>query len=79
MPDTPAIHVKPSLLTQQKLEVGSEGEIVTITVGNSVLRMHYTDALQISQWIRVRAKEAKRRAGDVSRHWSALAILEDLK
>lgn len=73
----PAIHNKPALLTPQTLAVSSEGEIVVVHVGNSALRMHYSDALKISQWIRVRAKEAKNRAGDMSRHWSSLAILED--
>lgn len=74
----PRIHTPPPLLTPQHLAVSSEGEIVVITIGNSDLRMHYADALKVSQWIRVRAKEAKRRAGDVSRHWSGLAMLEDL-
>lgn len=73
------VNAKPSVLTKQRLEVSSEGEHVVIKVGNSELRFHYTDALQISQWIRFRAKEAKRLAGDVSRHWSILAQLEDLK
>jgi hypothetical protein len=40
--------------------------------------MHYEDALKVSQWLRVRAKEAKKRAGDVSRHWSVVGTLEDL-
>lgn len=74
----PAIQVKPSLLTKQQVEVTSEGELVCIKVGNSVLKIHYTDALPISQFIRVRAKEAKKRAGDSSRHWSAVGTLEGL-
>jgi hypothetical protein len=76
----PAIHTTPdNLLTQQAIEVTSEGELVAIRVGNSTLRIHYEDALKLSQWIRVRGKEAKRKAGDMSRHWSAIALLEDLK
>lgn len=74
----PAIHSKPALLTPQHLAVKAVGENVVITIGNSDLTMHYEDALRISQWIRVRAKEAKRRAGDVSRHWSNIAVVEDL-
>jgi hypothetical protein len=70
--------IKQSLLTPQHLSVSTEGEIVVISIGNSDLRMHYGDALKVSQWIRVRAKEAKHRCGDVSRHWSALASLEGL-
>ncbi len=72
---TPFIQVKPSLLSAQRVEVASAGELVTITVGNATLRMHYRDAFKLSQWIRLRAKESKRRAGDTSWHWSALGTL----
>lgn len=75
----PRIHTPPPLLTPQHLAVRSEGEIVVITIGNSDLRLHYSDALKVSQWIRVRAKEAKRRCGDLSRHWSVIATLDGLK
>ena len=75
----PAIHNKPCLLTPQKIAVRAEGDNVMIDVGNSTLTMHYEAALQISQWIRLRAKEAKRRAGDMSRHWSAIAQLENIE
>ena len=67
------------LLARRRIAVGSEGELVVISIGNSELKMHYEDALQLSQWIRVRAKEAKRRAGDQSRHWSLVATLEGVK
>lgn len=77
--ETPLVQVKPSVLAPQRVAVGTEGELVTITVGNSTLRMHYEGALKLSQWIRVRAKQAKKRAGDESRHWSALAVLDGLK
>jgi len=67
------------LLSRQRISVGTEGELVTLTVGNSTLKMPYETAIQLSQWLRVRGKEAKRRAGDVSRHWSAVAVLDGLK
>jgi hypothetical protein len=41
--------------------------------------MHYETALKVSQLLRVHAKKAKRRAGDVSRHWSVIGMLEGLK
>jgi hypothetical protein len=41
--------------------------------------MPYETALQLSQWLRVRAKEAKRLNGDMSRHWSVVAVLEGLE
>lgn len=75
----PAIHVKPPMLTPQKISVESVGDNVLIHIGNSTLTLQYEAALQISQWIRLRAKEAKKRAGDMSRHWSAIGSLEGLK
>lgn len=53
--------------------------MVTLSIGNSTIKMPYETAIQLSQWLRVRGKEAKRRAGDMSRHWSAVAVLEGLK
>lgn len=73
-----AIHSKPDLLTPQRIAVESQGENVLIHVGNSTLTLHYEDALKISQWIRLRAKQAKNRAGDMSRHWSAIGTLEGI-
>lgn len=69
--------VKPPVLERQQVRVESVGEHVLVHIGNSTLTLHYESALQISQWIRVRAKEAKRLAGDMSRHWHAIAVLDD--
>lgn len=71
--------VNSSLLSRQRISVDTEGDLVTLTVGNATLKMPYETALQLSQWLRVRGKEAKRRAGDMSRHWSAVAVLDGLK
>jgi len=70
-----AIHSKPSLVKPVNIEVSYEGEIVKLRIGNAILDFHYEDALKISQWIRLRAKEAKAACGDQSRHWSAIASL----
>ena len=78
-PPIPNVIVRPSMLTPQQIAVSSEGEMVAVQIGNSTLRLHYEDALKVSQWIRVRAKDAKRRAGDLSRHWSSIGVLEDFK
>ena len=75
----PNVIVKPPILTRQVLEVAAEGELVAITIGNSILRLHYEDALRIAQWIRFRAKEAKRWSGDNSRHWSAIGQISSLE
>ena len=66
------------LLKPQRIEVSSEGELVVLKVGNAELKMHYETALQLSTWMRVRAKEAKHRAGDASRHWSVIGNLTDV-
>ena len=66
-----------SLLTKERITVASEGDIVHIDLGNVRVSLQYEAALLLSQWVRVRAKEAKRRAGDVSRHWSVLGTLHD--
>lgn len=75
----PAIHSKPALLSPQTIEVTPVGEIVEIKMGNTVLNIHYEQALLLSQMIRVKAKEAKRLVGDNSRHWSAVGTLQGLK
>lgn len=67
------------LLSRQRIGVSAEGDMVTLTIGNSEIRMPYETALQLSQWLRVRGKEAKRQAGDMSRHWSAIGVIEGLK
>ena len=67
----------PSLLTKERITVASEGDVVHIDLGNVRVSLQYETALLLSQWVRVRAKEAKRRAGDVSRHWSVLGTLHD--
>jgi hypothetical protein len=75
----PNVIAKKPLLAPEYVEVTADGELVTIRFGNVPVTMHYEAALKIAQFIRVRAKEAKRKAGDVSRHWSAIATLDGLK
>lgn len=75
----PMILTRPTMLRPEHVEIGTEGELVTFTVGNSTLKIHYEDALKISQWLRMRAKEAKRKCGDTSRHWSVLAMLDGIR
>lgn len=70
---------RPPVMTPQRIEVRSEGENVVLVVGGAELRMQYEDALKISQWIRLRAKEAKARCGDVSRHWSGIGLLSSVE
>ena len=69
--------VNPGLLKRERIAVTSEGELVVMTLGNVEVKLPYATALLLSQWLRVRAKEAKRRAGDTSRHWSTIGTLHD--
>jgi hypothetical protein len=66
------------LLKKQRVEVRTEGELVVLAVGNAELKMDYETAIQVSTWLRVRGKEAKRNAGDVSRHWTVIGRLDDV-
>jgi hypothetical protein len=67
------------LLMRQRMEVRAEGDRVKLSIGNAEMGMDYETALQLSQWLRIRGKEAKRTAGDLSRHWSAIGIIEGLR
>lgn len=58
------------VLKKHEIEVKSDGGTVVITAGSAMATMPYEAALQISQWIRLKAKESKTRAGDTTRHWS---------
>jgi hypothetical protein len=66
------------LLSLQRIEVATERDRVVLKIANFDATFDYETALKLSQWLRVRAKEAKRNAGDMSRHWSAIGILDGL-
>lgn len=71
--------VNSPLLSRQHISVQARGDLVRLSIGNADIDMPYETAIQLSQWLRVRGKEAKRQAGDMSRHWSAIAILDGLR
>ena len=64
------------ILQKQRIEVKAEGTLVVLKIGNAEMRMPYETAIQLSTWLRVRGKEAKRIAGDGSRHWSVVGCLD---
>lgn len=68
----------PNLLQKHRVEVRCEGELVVLQVGNAELKMDHETAIQISTWLRVRGKEAKRAAGDTSRHWTVIGRMDDV-
>jgi len=57
--------------------ISTEGYLVVAKFGSHTLKLNYHDASTLAQFIRVRAKEAKRRAGDVLRHWSEICLDHD--
>lgn len=69
----------PQLLQRQRIEVAADGELVLLRIGNAEMRMEYETAIQLSTWLRVRGKEAKRLAGDTSRHWTVIGKLADIE
>lgn len=71
--------VNSPLLSRQRMSVEARGDLVRLTIGNAEIDMPYETAIQLSQWLRVRGKEAKRSAGDMSRHWSAIALIDGLR
>ncbi len=77
MSQAPAVITNPTLMKKQRLAVAAEGELVVMHLGNVEVKLPYETALLLSQWLRVRAKQAKRFAGDTSRHWSAVGVITD--
>jgi len=71
------LSTRTDLLKRQRIAVTSEGELVVLSLGNVTVKVPYETALLLSQWLRMRAKEAKRTAGDTSRHWSIVGTLSD--
>jgi len=65
-----------SLLQPTQIRVDHEGDLVVVQIGSSTMKLPYEVAIQFSQWLRVHGKAAKRAAGDMSRHWSAIAALD---
>jgi hypothetical protein len=66
---------RPSVINPSRVSVSAEGDRVVLEINGTRMVMPYENAITLSQWLRVRGKEAKRNAGDQSRHWHAVALL----
>lgn len=64
-------NVNKDLIRMDQVGARGQGSVVMTKLGSSEAGIPYADAFTISQWIRLRAKESKRRAGD-ARHWSGI-------
>lgn len=70
--------INKDLLKPSRIAVESENDLVVMHLGNTTVKLPYQTAFQLSQWLRVRAKESKRFVGDNSYHWSLMGVLKDL-
>jgi hypothetical protein len=59
-----------------RVGVRNQRTMVQVQLGAETATMPYEAALVIAQWLRLRAKESKARAGDTARHWSKIAAPE---
>ena len=55
----------------------AEGDLVVMRLGNSEIKMSYSDSFKLSQMLRVAGKQAKMNAGDRSRIVTVLGVLDD--
>lgn len=65
----------PERLAAKSLRVTQEGVLVALTINRVTAHMPYQAALQLSQWLRVRGKQARNAAGE-SAHWSRIVTGE---
>ncbi len=68
-------NVNRELLKASAVAVSNEGALVVWKLGTTTVKLPYNAAFTISQWIRLRAKEAQKTAGDI-RHWATVATPE---
>lgn len=59
------------LVKLEQIRVTQKATLVVMQLRNDVAELPYDAALTISQWIRLRSKESKARAGD-ARHWGKI-------
>lgn len=69
--------VNANLLKLHQVNVRRDGQNVCVAFAADEVSLPYKTALTIAQWLRMRAKESKRRAGDLSRHWSVIGLTHD--
>lgn len=69
--------VNADMLKLHQINTRQDGDAVVVSFGSDEVNLPYKAALTIAQWVRMRAKESKRRAGDVKRHWSVFGLTHD--
>lgn len=70
--------IGPTLLESQNMLVFHEMDTVVCDIGGRRLTMDYPTAIKLSQMLRTHGKQAKKFAGDHSKHWATEAsVLTD--
>lgn len=64
--------VNREMLTKERIAVAWRPQVVALKLAGAEMDLGYQAAQKIAQWIRLHAKQSKRRAGDVTRHWSQI-------
>lgn len=59
------------------MAVSNDGSLVSMHIGNVQIDLTYETALQLSVMLRVHGKRVKNLAGDGSRHWMVVGMMED--
>lgn len=67
------------IATKTPIRVSQIAEEVELQIGSQAMRMSYENALQLSAWLRLHAKSAKRFAGDASRRWHCIADIGNIQ
>jgi hypothetical protein len=69
--------IGPTLLESQNMIVFHEMDTVVFEIGHHRCAMDYPTAIKLSALLRTHAKQAKKFAGDHSKHWTSESILTD--
>lgn len=69
-------NVAKEVLGPDKIGARNEGTLVVLRFDRTEAKLPYQACFKISQWVRIRAKESKVRAGDVARRWETIARVE---
>lgn len=64
-----------SLFQQLKVRVFHELDTVVLDINGTELKMEYPYAIAVAEKIKLHGKQAKKWAGDSSKHWSTAASL----
>ncbi len=77
-PDNP-MHARPvhaDIIKRNHIRVSRERDTVVVAFGADAITLPYKAATTIAQWVRLRAKESKARAGNVE-HWSKITLAHE--